>query len=42
MKKILLAGAVVGAALMIARTLDQSAKTSELWSAATADLPGQV
>ncbi len=42
MKNLIVAGAVVGAALLIARTLDQSAKTSELWAAATADLPEQV
>lgn len=42
MKNLLLAGVAAASALLIARTLDQSAKTSELWAAATADLPQNV
>ncbi|MFC0358405.1 MULTISPECIES: hypothetical protein [Kytococcus] len=43
MKNTLLALGIAGvAALLVTRTLDKNAKTSELWAAATDELPAQV
>ncbi|WP_462418745.1 hypothetical protein [Kytococcus sp. Marseille-QA3725] len=42
MRTLVTTGVIAGATLLIARALDRSAKTSELWAAATADLPTQV